>query len=774
MKKIFSALLIFTLICCTDIYSQIKDEGISQMPAPRILNPLPPSVQMPSPNSWYNRVFAYNAYGGAFSTGPFKMFLDGSGMTSIIPDPLYSNFVQAGSFCGIDGIWYGVRYGNNALVKTDTTTGTITQIATITGANSITGIAWDFTTNTMYALNYVSGASKVGTLNLTTGVFTGLTGTFPTGLPIDLACSNNGTLYAHVITSPTTPSQIYSVNKTTGVFTALPQNTGFNANYAQGMTWDHSVDSGYLFAYNYSVGAGELRKINIATGNTTLISTIGVEADGAAVPGYPGPRIVHTPYQNTQSLTGPYIINLMIIPSNSGINPYWTKIFWSRNNPVVTDSVQMTNTGGNNWTGNIPGNGTIATYRYYIRTADSLGRFATSPFGAPASLYSFVASSNDTARPVITHTPLGNCEVQEWPLTVFCNVTEPFGVDSVWVKWRKNAGTYNRFNLTHGAGNNWSGTFNSTSSQVMPGDLIYYRILARSASAQHTQDSTALYNLTILPNSTYCIGNGALTSNYPFTTYWMDGRTDILLLSSEIVAATGKYYGIFQKIGFDVVNANTAVMHGFMVKMQTTNITSLSSFINSGWQVCYNGDFTVSDTGLQSINLQTSYPWTAGQNILIEICYNNSSYTNYSTVSASSMNGMMVGYYTDLPTGDGCTAAWTANVLNYRPNICFKLVQFEEINTNGNEIPVKYNLSQNYPNPFNPVTKINYAIAKKGFVSLKIFDILGREVKTLVNENKAPGNYSIDFNASDFPSGVYFYKLTCNEFTNVKRMILIK
>ena len=92
----------------------------------------------------------------------------------------------------------------------------------------------------------------------------------------------------------------------------------------------------------------------------------------------------------------------------------------------------------------------------------------------------------------------------------------------------------------------------------------------------------------------------------------------------------------------------------------------------------------------------------------------------------------------------------------------------------SNEIPGKYNLSQNYPNPFNPVTKIAYALPKSGLVSIKVYDILGREVALLINEVKNAGNYSVDFNASNFTSGVYFYKLESNGFSDIKKMMLIK
>ncbi|MCX6161457.1 MAG: T9SS type A sorting domain-containing protein, partial [Ignavibacteriae bacterium] len=79
-----------------------------------------------------------------------------------------------------------------------------------------------------------------------------------------------------------------------------------------------------------------------------------------------------------------------------------------------------------------------------------------------------------------------------------------------------------------------------------------------------------------------------------------------------------------------------------------------------------------------------------------------------------------------------------------------------------------------YPNPFNPVTKINFAIPKQGLVTLKVYDVLGREVRTLVNEVKSVGTYAVDFNGAELSSGVYFYRLQSADFTDIKRMMLIK
>ena len=97
------------------------------------------------------------------------------------------------------------------------------------------------------------------------------------------------------------------------------------------------------------------------------------------------------------------------------------------------------------------------------------------------------------------------------------------------------------------------------------------------------------------------------------------------------------------------------------------------------------------------------------------------------------------------------------------------------------EIPFvnKFSLSQNYPNPFNPVTKIKYSIPqnvrrKTGNVSLKIYDVLGREVATLVNEEKPAGEYEVEFNGTALPSGIYFYQLRAGDFVETKKMVLIK
>jgi hypothetical protein len=96
------------------------------------------------------------------------------------------------------------------------------------------------------------------------------------------------------------------------------------------------------------------------------------------------------------------------------------------------------------------------------------------------------------------------------------------------------------------------------------------------------------------------------------------------------------------------------------------------------------------------------------------------------------------------------------------------------VNGSNTQIPETYKLSQNYPNPFNPSTQISFSLPKSGDVKLMVYDILGKEVEAVVNEFRTAGNYTVDFNATNLSSGVYFYTLRVNDFTETRKMLLVK
>jgi subtilisin-like proprotein convertase family protein len=120
----------------------------------------------------------------------------------------------------------------------------------------------------------------------------------------------------------------------------------------------------------------------------------------------------------------------------------------------------------------------------------------------------------------------------------------------------------------------------------------------------------------------------------------------------------------------------------------------------------------------------------------------------------------------DIATGDsGRVYAWGIQVNNSA---------FVGVNQISSEIPQKYMLSQNYPNPFNPQTSIQFSIPKAAFTVIKVYDILGKEVAKLVDKELTSGTYEVTFDGKDFASGVYFYRIESGDFTDVKKMMLVK
>ncbi len=112
------------------------------------------------------------------------------------------------------------------------------------------------------------------------------------------------------------------------------------------------------------------------------------------------------------------------------------------------------------------------------------------------------------------------------------------------------------------------------------------------------------------------------------------------------------------------------------------------------------------------------------------------------------------------------------NSATSRPNIC-GLSYIDPINQN-NKVLNEFSLSQNYPNPFNPSTVIKFSIPKTSMVNLTVYDVLGREVMTLVNDMMKPGNYNVQFDASALSSGVYFYTINAGDFADTKKMLFVK
>jgi hypothetical protein len=477
-----------------------------------------------------------------------------------------------------------------------------------------------------------------------------------------------------------------------------------------------------------------------------------------------GPAINHTPLTNSEQISGSRAVNAQIIPAGSNIIASQTKLLWSKNSVTVTDSVLMTNTGGTNWTASIPLTG-AGTYRYYIKTADSLNRTATAPAGAPGSLYTFVAAP-DLSPPIITHTPIGNYAKPSWPATVTATVTDNLGLDSVWVKWSINNPNPNKqFKLINTSGSSFSAPFNSLNSDVQIGDSIYYKIFAQDNSAAHNRDSSAQVKFKIV------------------NVFLCEGFTDPAFPPANwSITATGTVYWTYNTVSSYGIGTGSAKFDFWSAASNTTQ--SLNSLVF--------GNTIANDT----LRFDEAYaPYTSGTDSLIVYSSTNAggSFTRLATLWGNAAGGPLNTAPTSTSAFTPTSTQWATK--KYVLPVGTNQVRFTAVSGFGNNlyidsicvrstgtgvqniftgIPTRYKLDQNYPNPFNPVTKINFALPKQGLVTLKIYDLVGREVATLINEVRNAGYYTADFNGLNFSSGVYFYKLTADDFIDTKRMVLIK
>lgn len=382
-------------------------------------------------------------------------------------------------------------------------------------------------------------------------------------------------------------------------------------------------------------------------------------------------------------------------------------------------------------------------------------------------------ADNTPFSSTIIHTPISHCPLFRWPAQVNATVSSVQGVDSVWVKWYKSGSdpSIKRFNLINSSGNNWSETFNSTQQEVSINTQISYRIFVRDNSAFHIVDSTQLYQFYI--TQYVLIGTGNVSSAFPFTTYFMDGRTQYLYYANELLIPNNTR---ILSLSFNVEDAISSPLNDFTIKIRPTYLNTLTGFNDSaGWTTVYSGTYTVPGTGWQQFVFQSLFYYTSGTNLLVDICYNNSTFTGNSTIYATATTGDFFGRRDDLPTQSGCNNSnWSTTVSPPgKANIRF----YPEIITNiepSEILPVEYVLYQNYPNPFNPFTKIGYLIPKAGYVRLSIYNILGEEIAVPINEFKPAGKYLVNFNGSGFSSGIYFYKLSVNGFNDLKKFILLK
>lgn len=244
----------------------------------------------------------------------------------------------------------------------------------------------------------------------------------------------------------------------------------------------------------------------------------------------------------------------------------------------------------------------------------------------------------------------------------------------------------------------------------------------------------------------------------------------------------------------DLLRNNSTQQYVFGFKLDSLNFSETTSNINSNsaGDVILNGpEGSVTQLKFSNGTSITMMP-TINPNVKGLIWRSTSSQGNNNVMCVSSTygSGRIVAIGDSSPADDGTGSAghtlyssWLGEVngnharLHMNASLWLAKVTGLTFTNENTTIPLNFSLKQNYPNPFNPSSKIKFSIPSTSFpmlTTLKIYNILGNEVSTLVNEPLNSGNYEIEWNASSFGSGTYFYKLTSSNFTDTKKMTLIK
>ncbi|MCJ7554912.1 MAG: T9SS type A sorting domain-containing protein [Ignavibacteriaceae bacterium] len=476
---------------------------------------------------------------------------------------------------------------------------------------------------------------------------------------------------------------------------------------------------------------------------------------------------------------------------------------------------------------NAPADGTVLEYiRGYIetRSAGSGGITINPSFTSDVKVSQLPPSITNITRDQVLVTPGQN-------VTVTANIKDPDGtVANAKLYWRKNSGTNVEVAMTNLTDTTFQAvipsqpdsciidyflqaTDNQSNTATTPSDTArsryFYLVLDRSLTIQDVQYSPfgggySAYNnyevtvsgIVTADTSDIPLGAQVIIQNGtgPWSGIRINGTETLLLNKGDDVTVTGTVidnFGFTNITGINSPSNITVNSTGNPLPVpQSISTADISNKIGGSvsaeqWEgvlVKYS-DVTVTDEnadgGAGPYVPPTNYNYgeiliadTSTVNTRVELQDGNHQYHNFWDASLEFVPiRVLVG-----DSMDELIGIMYYTFYNYKlfPRTDADFVNYvTDVEDDANTI-YEYKLAQNYPNPFNPSTKINYSIQTEGLVTLKVFNILGQEVATLVNDFKAAGAHTVNFDATKLSSGIYLYKIDSNGFTQIKKMMLVK
>ncbi|MCF8218276.1 MAG: hypothetical protein K9J21_04775, partial [Bacteroidales bacterium] len=256
------------------------------------------------------------------------------------------------------------------------------------------------------------------------------------------------------------------------------------------------------------------------------------------------------------------------------------------------------------------------------------------------------------------------------PQTVQAVITDNSGIDTAKLVYYINGALEDTLGMTNFAGD----TFTVDIPFAGYGRTVTWFLEATdgASAANVTKTSNYSYFLKYLPQNIVQVGTGSTSADYPFYSFYEDSRTQILYTAAEI-QAQGGVAGVIDQLAFDVTSNASASLSGFNIDMKHTSLSDLSgfsSFDENSWTNVYSGTYTVPGTGWQKIDLQNGFSWDGTSNILINICFDNDSWTSSSSINSTSASNMTYHEHTD--NASGCSLS-SGGLESNRPNIQFRI-----------------------------------------------------------------------------------------------------
>ena len=718
MKKIFCLLFVFSF--SLQITLAQKDKTLSAGPIPKIRLERNHTQQSSNQTTLLETAYGHSSIQNHTLSMPIPAGTPFTLLSSWTPPVFASSMVNE----PWTNYYYITELGPPAaLYKMDSETGVVTLVGNIIGMSS------DQPNGISYCRNndkyYIVSSTNFYSFDLETLTATYIGPFNAGGLMIDLCFDWAGFCYAYDLAD----DNAYTINISTGNATLLGP-LGYDANYGQGMSYDFESSTIYLSAFNNSTFTGQLRTMNPVTGMTTLITDWGYEQIAPfSLPGLPCMSYIPPP-------TNPN-------PPSGSTNIPITGITLSWINGDYTVNVEV-------WFG-VQGN-VIKVYDGPAITSWVLDTLLSSTH------YRWEIIDKDSIC-METPGPTWFFTTENLPGVVFI---EPFNDLSCWT-W---IGPFGQVNWSDATSANAGGTSPELRCTWTPTYVGLNQMLScvinSTAGHNHELRFKYMYDWYADPAPAHGLAityDGGVTS----TSLWEETPVGGNTGPEEIVVPFVPTSSSFQLIIYN---------NGDSFNMDDT----------------YYDDVVVTDLEIVPVEISLFTAKTNGA--ILTLFWQTATETNNSGFEIersqmSKVNGQTDWKRIGFVEGKGTTTEIQRYSFTDKPEPGKYKYRLKQIDFDGTfayssqieaevKAPNVFSLEQNYPNPFNPNTLISYQIPVNSNVSLKVYDVLGNEILTLLNEEQLAGKYEVEFNATILPSGIYFYQLQAGNFVESKKMVLMK